>query len=60
MSERNSGVPGAFWAYQFFLGLLDANFQLVGDGHGAHRAGADDPPGCRHGSAADPDREDEV
>eukprot|EP01043_Picozoa_sp_COSAG02_P007474 COSAG02_NODE_224_length_28285_cov_39.533066_3_plen_66_part_00 len=32
---------------------------LVGDGHGARRAGADDPPGCHQGSVADPDREDE-
>ena len=33
---------------------------LVGDGHGARRAGADDPPGCHQGSVAVPDREDEV
>ena len=33
---------------------------VVGDGHGARRAGADDPPGCHQGSVADPDREDEV
>ena len=32
---------------------------LVGDGHGARRAGADDPPGSRQGSVVDPDREDE-
>ena len=32
---------------------------LVGDGHGARRAGADDPPGCHQGSVADPDRGDE-
>ena len=32
---------------------------LVEDGHGARRAGADDPPGCHQGSVADPDREDE-
>ena len=31
----------------------------VWDGHGARRAGADDPPGCHQGSVADPDREDE-
>ena len=33
--------------------------ELVGDGHGARRAGADDPPGSHQGSVADPDREDE-
>ena len=35
----------------------------MGDGHGARRAGADDPPGCHQectqGNVADPEREDE-
>ena len=33
-------------------------YRLVGDGHGARRAGADDPPGCHQGGVADLDREE--
>eukprot|EP01043_Picozoa_sp_COSAG02_P031120 COSAG02_NODE_2016_length_10101_cov_10.944011_4_plen_87_part_00 len=50
-------------AVDMIMSVATSVLRLVGDGEAplggalTHWAGADDPPGCSQGSAADPDRE---